>query len=199
MFSLSTVTEPSEEPLSLDAAKEHLRVSDDAEDDLITSLIRGARRLTEKETGQRWVTQTLKLTLANWPCNQPWFGWEHAIGLPVEPIASVDEVRYYDFAGTLQTWSGSNWQSWNDHSPPLVAPAPYCSWPGLQPGRLPAIEVEFTAGTDSTLVPDDAIALMKLVVGYWYEHRGDSDDPTKLGLPAGAERLVNMLSSRGYR
>lgn len=199
MFSLSTVTEPAAEPVSLDEMKLHLRVGDDAEDDLIESLTRAARRLTEKETNQRWVTQVLKLTLPHWPCGQPFDGWENAIALPVGPVASVDEVRYYAFAGTLTTLAGTGYQTWLDHSPPLVAPAPYSWWPTLQPGKLPAVEVEYTAGVPSDEVPEDAVALIKLVVGYWYEHRGDGEDPTRLGLPPGAERLANMLSSRGYR
>lgn len=198
MFSLSTVTEPAAEPVSLEDMKLHLRVGDDAEDDLIEGLTRAARRLTEKETNQRWVTQVLKLTLPHWPCGQPYAGWENAIALPVGPVASVDEVRYYDFAGTLQTLAGTGYQAWLDHGPPLVAPAPHAWWPALQPGRLPAVEVEYTAGVASDEVSEDAVALIKLVVGYWYEHRGDGEDATRLGLPPGAERLANMLSSRGY-
>jgi uncharacterized phiE125 gp8 family phage protein len=200
MFALATLTEPAEEPITLDEAKLHLRVGDDAEDDLIAGLVRAARRLTEKECNRRWLSQTLKLTLADWPCDGPWPGWRDAIALPVEPVASVDAVRYYALDGTLTTLSTSRYQVWLDHSPPLVAPAPYSWWPVLQPGKVPAVEVEFTAGADTAAeVPDDAAALVKLVVGYWYEHRGDGDDPAKLGLPPGAVRLVQALASTGYR
>lgn len=198
-YGLAITGQPSEEPLSLDEAKRHLRVDHEAEDDDITRAIKSARRLAEKETGLRFVTQTFKLTLPHWPCDGPWPGWENAIGLPVEPVAEVSEVRYYDFAGTLTVMGAGDWQSWLDHSPPLIAPAPFRWWPVLQPGRLAPVEVDFEAGAAAVEAPDDLVHLLKLVVGYWYEHRGDSKDPNECGLPPGAERLVKLLSSRGYR
>jgi uncharacterized phiE125 gp8 family phage protein len=198
-YGLSIVEEPAEEPLSLEEAKRHLRVDHTDEDPDIMRAIRSARRAAEKETGLRFVEQTFKLTLPHWPCGQPWPGWENAVALPVEPVALVEEVRYYDFAGTLTTMPDDGYQTFLDHSPPLIAPAPQSWWPTLQPGRMAPIEVEFVAGTAATVVPDELVQMMKLLVAYWYEHRGDSTDPTARGMPAGAERLANLLASRGYR
>jgi uncharacterized phiE125 gp8 family phage protein len=202
VFALSVVDEPGEEPLSLDAAKLHLRIDldDDSEDALISGLIVAARRLTEKECGQAWVERTLKLTLAAWPCRSPWENFPDAIGIPVSPVTDVGSVKYRAIDGTLTTLDAGNYQTWLDHSPPLIAPAPLSWWPVLQAGWMSAVEVEFTAGYGTADdVPEDAVNLMKLCVGYWYEHRGDGDDPAKLGLPPGAVRLVNLLASTGYR
>ncbi len=98
---------------------------------------------------------------------------------------------------------GAGWQAWADHNPPLVSPAPDETWPDIQAGRAGGVRVEFTAGYGSAAdVPADAKAAILLCVGYWYEHRGDSDDPadtpTSLGIPLGAKRLLSLLATGSY-
>ena len=61
------ISEPEEEPLSLADAKLFLRVEHDAEDALITNLVRAARRHVETQTGRRLVTQIWRLVLDAWP------------------------------------------------------------------------------------------------------------------------------------
>lgn len=223
MYGLTTIAEPAEEPVTPDRAKLHLRVSDDAEDDLVGGWIAAARQLTERHTGRRWVSQQLRMTLADWPDGGggSWVqnyisrttglsaaGVSGAVPLPVEPVSSVDAVRYYDLGGTLRTLAeGTQYQTWLDASPPLVAPAPLKVWPVVQVGRLAAVQIDFTAGADDAdAVPEQAKAAVLLCVGYWYENRGDAEDhtamaglPQTLGMPPGAKRLLDMMATEGYR
>ena len=58
------VVDPASEPITLAEAKSHLRVTSNAEDALINSLIVAARDLCEHETGGRvLMTQTWELSL----------------------------------------------------------------------------------------------------------------------------------------
>lgn len=198
MYGLSVVTPPAAEPVDLTRAKANLRVAHTADDALITGWITAARELTESHTGRRWVTQTLKLTLPEWPAaDRP------EIGLPVRPVSAVNAVRYYDVAGTLRTLDAAGWQTWLDHGPPLVAPAPAAVWPTTQTDRLAAVEIEFVAGYGAAAaVPEGAKAAIQLCLAYWYENRGDGRDPhatpESLGIPAGAKRLLDSLWTGEY-
>jgi uncharacterized phiE125 gp8 family phage protein len=202
VYGLTTTTPPAEEPVTLDAAKAHCVVGDDAEDDLFAAWIRAARELTESHAGRRWVEQGVRLTLADWPCDDDGFGG--AVRLPFDPVLAVTGVAYYAADGTLTTLaSGTDWQAWLDHVPPLVAPAPQKTWPVVQTGRLAGVRIEFTAGYgDAADVPESAKQAMLLCVGHWHGHRGDSDDPTRvpesLGIPVGAKRLLDSLMTGAY-
>jgi len=202
VYGLSLITPPSEEPVSLERAKLHLRVDDDAEDDLITALITAARQYTESHTSKRWVSQGLRLTLPEWCCGA---GDECGVlRLPCEPVSSVESVKYYATTGTLTTLvAGTDYQTWLDHFPPLVAPAPSKTWPTVETGRLGAIQIEFTAGyADAASVPENVKSAVLLCVGHWYEHRGDSDDPNaipaSMGIPPSAKRLLDNLATGAY-
>jgi hypothetical protein len=223
VYGLSLITAPAEEPIGLDRAKLHLRVDHDVDDDLISSWVAAARTLTEQHTNRRWVEQGLRLTLADWPGGGggSWVdnylarvtglaaaGISGAIPFPVEPVLSVDSVKYYATNGVLTTLTAdTQYQTWLDHSPPIVAPAPLTVWPVTQVGRLASVQVEFTAGYGAAAdVPDQAKAAILLCLGYWYENRGDGLDltmmnglPQSLGMPPGAQRLLDMMAANGYR
>lgn len=221
-YGLSTILKLDEEPVSVDRAKLHLRVDHDVDDDIIAAWISAARELTEQHTQRRWVSQQLRMTMSDWPDGGggSWVqgyisrttgltaaGIAGAVPLPVEPVVSVDAVRYYALNGTLTTLAANTqYQVWLDHSPPLVAPAPLTVWPVVQVGKLVAVQIDFTAGYgDATAVPQRAIAAVLLCLGYWYENRGDGIDPTMmvglpqtLGMPPGAKRLLDGMAAGGY-
>jgi uncharacterized phiE125 gp8 family phage protein len=205
VYGLSTTTGPAEEPISLARAKAHLRVDHDAEDEGIAGWIVAARQLTESHTGRRWIEQELRLTLADWPCEELGRAYG-AIPLPVAPVISVEAVKYYATGGTLTTLAADLWQTWLDHAPPLVAPAPSTVWPTVQVDRLAAVQVEFTAGYGGeSAVPEQAKAAMLLCLAYWYENRGDGMDltmmnglPLALGMPPGARRLLDSIATGNY-
>lgn len=217
-FALTTVTPPATAPVTVAEAKAQCRVDWDDEDDLIGDWVDAATTLAERETGRRFVTQTLKLTLPGWVSQPPpeltglaavvlngMFpgNYAGAVCLPVEPVQSVSSVRYYAADGTLTTLAGSEWQTWLAYSPPLLAPAPARSWPALEAGRFGAVEVTFVAGYGAaSAVPAAAKSLIRLTVGFWYRNRGDGKDPASvqsLGLCPGADRLIRLLRTGDYR
>src|SRR3990167_7589456 len=95
---------PDQEPLSLDEAKQHLRVDIDEHDELILSLVAAARQWAEDHTLRALVTQTWRLTL---DYERPSFEADgrctHRIVLPRPPLASVTSVTYVDLEGATQT------------------------------------------------------------------------------------------------
>lgn len=192
-YELTLVTPPAVEPVTAAEAKLHAKADLDDEDSLFAIWVPAARKMLEDSCSIRLVTQTLKLVLSDWPCD--------AITLPVEPVSSVSSVKYRDADDVLTTLTaGTDYLTWLKRRPPIVYLGPYASWPSLRMGRRDAIEVEFVAGYGGADdVPEYAKAAILMAVAYWYENRGDEEDPSKLGLPQGVYRLMRLLDAGGYR
>jgi uncharacterized phiE125 gp8 family phage protein len=209
-YGLVTTVGPVAEPVTLAEAKQHLVVGHADDDALIARLVSAAREQTETEAQRRWMPQTLTVSFARfpWRCGSglyadplgEWPNTAPVILLPTDPVSAVNAVRYYDAAGTLQALTAdTHYLAWLAHSPPVVYPAPGRSWPETQAGRLGAVEVEFVAGYASAgAVPSAAKVAILEAVALWYEHRGDSEDPSKMGLPLVAVRLLRSLSTGRY-
>lgn len=171
-----------EEPVSLVAAKEHLRAGDD-EDTLIQSIVLAAREDVEDRT-QRSVVETIwDLSLDSFPC------WE--IRLPRPPVQSITHVKYYATDGTLTTLATSAYTLDAQSEPARLCPAYGTSWPSTREQHN-AVVVRYVAGYQGD-VPERAVAAIKLIAGDLYENREGqivgtitTDNPT-------VERLLNPL------
>jgi uncharacterized phiE125 gp8 family phage protein len=192
-YSVVVVTPPAIEPLSLDDAKLHLRVSSTEEDSLITDLISAARQWVEAYLNRSLITQTLRLRadafpdtpartvlLANnWPgltlesyltrasalTNGPLY-------LQRPPLQSVTSIQYYDSTGASQTLSPSLYLVDSDAEPARVSPVYGQSWPSLQ-ARIGALNVTYVAGYGDTAasVPLAIKQAIRLMVSQFYEFR----------------------------
>jgi uncharacterized phiE125 gp8 family phage protein len=209
-YGITTLAQPAVEPVSLAEAKAHLNVAHTDDDSLISVLIGAAREQSEIETNRRWVNRTVRMTIPRFPqLGEPWcdviqvddVSFKRAIVIPFEPVSAVNAVRYYDAAGVLRTLvEGTDYLTWLDHCSPLVYPAPNRYWPETQAGRLASVEVECVTGYGDTgaNVPRAAKVAILEAVALWYEHRGDSEDPSKMGMPAVSVRLLGSLHTGLY-
>lgn len=101
-MALSLTVAPAAEPISVDEARDHLRLFH-ADDDayLENFVIPAARRWAETYTHRAFITQTWTLRLNGFGCGAP-------ISLPRPPLVSISSVAYVDTAGTSQTWAASS-------------------------------------------------------------------------------------------
>lgn len=195
-YSLTLVTPPAVEPVTLEAVKKHCRISHDDDDDLFTIWVTAARQLIETETNCRLIEQTWRLSLKDWPSDCGW------IELPLQPVISVETLKYLDSNSTLQTLVvDTDYLLDIGRKPSVIYSTPGTYFPAAKAGRTDSVRVEFTVGygDEAADVPELAKAAILLTVGYWDANRGDEEDPTKFGLPPGAIRLLNLLDIRGYR
>jgi uncharacterized phiE125 gp8 family phage protein len=164
---LELYTAATDEPVSLDQAREHLRVVTTEEDSYLLGLIAAARRLCEQRTGRILVTQTWTIRYDSFgeACGA---GWE--IALPLSPVQSITHLKYYDWTDTLQTLSAANYQLAKGLSPRLV-PAIGKSWPATS-SRLQAIEIRAVCGFgEADEIPDELVQWMLLHIAHWFENR----------------------------
>ena len=160
---LTQLSAPSNEPLTLADAKQHLRVDISDDDALITALIVTARQQAEHRTGRAFVTQQWRLGLDQFP--------DDSLELPLPQLQSVQSVTYLDSNGGRQTLAGSEYDVITDELVGRIVPAYGKSWPDCRvtPG---SVQVSYTCGYGAAAaVPASIKSWMLLAIGAWYENR----------------------------
>jgi len=146
--------EPVGEPLSLVAAKLHLRVDHASDDLLITSLIRVAREMCEVYEGRSYLVRTMQVKLDS---------FQNEIRLPFPPLVSVSSITYIDAAGDTQTLSTDYYEVDTHTEPGRVYLAYNYNWPSVRPYPQ-VITITYKAGymtrftaSGSTITVSDAV------------------------------------------
>jgi len=182
------VTAPSIEPVTLNEAKEHLRVLHDDEDAYIESLIVAARQMVE--SGESWsldrslINTTWRVILDEWPC--------HGIELPRPPLSSVTSITYLDTTNTSQTLSSTLYTVDTHNEPGRVVPSYASVWPEVLP-HINAIQIVYVAGYGSTAasVPQAIRQAILLCVSDLYEQRSNTVTGTIVNSLPAVRALLN--------
>lgn len=180
IYQVPTLTvAPTATPIGTTEAKAHLRVDHSDEDDLITALVQAATAHLDGYTGilgRALVTQTWAQKIDDFPT---------VIRLPLAPVQSVTSITYYDGANASQTLDSASYHLASDAAGAYIALNEGYGWPGVY-NRPDAVTVTFVAGYGAAAdVPSAIKAVIKLLVGHWYEHREAAGEPmTELPLAA---------------
>lgn len=161
---IKVVVPPTDEPVSLDEAKLHLRVDGTEEDDYIAGRIAAAREACELEARRAFVARTLDLSMECWP--------GRCLELPMPPLVSVASITYTDEDGNVGTVSASDYVVNGNVEPGLIIRKSSASWPSvaLMPG--PSIVVRYDAGFGTAAdVPAVYKQAILLLLGHMYENR----------------------------
>lgn len=162
-MSLSLITPPTVEPVSLAEAKLHLRVDFDDDDALIESLISAARVAAETLTGRQICTARWMRTLDRFPCS--------SLLLHRCPVQSVVEISYQDQLGQWQTVDPSIYVSDLTSEPARITPGFGNTWP-ITLSQIGVVRVVFDAGYGTPSdVPEGLKSWIKLRIGSLYAHR----------------------------
>lgn len=166
-YSLSRVTGPATEPISLAEAKDHLEIvsSDTTHDSKIARFISAAREQLEDDTGYVLNTQTYTLSLTHFPINE-------SIVLPVMPVQSVESIKYQDLDNTQQTLSTDIYRFSSARR--SIGLKYDQEWPFITPEE-DGIIIAFTAGFggSASTVPAICRQAILLQLTKWFVHRGD--------------------------
>ena len=159
------ITPPEIEPITLEEANTHLRVS--GQDEEVTRLITVARKSLERYLKRTFITTQYKVFSE---C------WHECMHLPYPTLQSVESVKYIDINGDEQTLSEPDYYHvvTND-DPGYIKKRFDACYPELDYGNPDAISIEYTAGYGDTAndVPEDIRHALKLMITNYYEQRGD--------------------------
>jgi uncharacterized phiE125 gp8 family phage protein len=158
---------PAEEPVTLDEAKQHLRVEADVadEDALITRLIAVARIQCEITARRAFTTRDCVAYLDCWP-------WDNLITLIQPPLVSVESITYLDEDGNPGTLSAASYLVDTYSTPGRILLKRNASWPSVTLQELGGIRIAYTAGYgDALSVPAAYTQAVLLYLGHLYENR----------------------------
>jgi len=187
-YHLIETAPPGAEPLTLEDTKLHLRLTHDADDNLLTSLIMTARMICEADTGLALVTRGYSLWLDRWPQTRDTAWWDglregaqvsqaDTVILPRPPLVSVSGIYLYDDAGQETTLGAEAYHVdtiakpgrlvLRQHVPPPVA---------LR--SVNGIEIRYFSGFGATpqSVPAPLRQGMKQMIAHLYAARGDAPE-----------------------
>lgn len=161
---LTRYSGPAKEPVDLDEAKDHLRVSTSDDNSKITGYITAARKFVEDQLGRALITQTWDFWEDEFP-----YGYR-ALKLPRAPLQSVTSITYIDSDGTEQTVSDSIYTVDADSDPGRVYLAYNQTWPTPR-YQEKAIKIRYVAGygDDPDDIPGPIIEAIKLQIQILYE------------------------------
>ena len=175
---------PELEPISQATAKSHLRISHDADDNLIAGLITSARLTVEAITRSALITQSWSLILDQW-------GPGRSIQFPLAPVVSVNAIGLWNEAGE-KIDIGMAFCHLGQGIPTKLALNRGQSWP--TPLRdLGGICIDFTAGygTQADDVPAPLRQATLQLIAHWYENRGEASlSDLTTPVPASVGELV---------
>lgn len=193
------------EPITLDEAKLHLRVTSSSEDAIIRSWIAAARAWFEEQTGRQIINAVWEYALdqpPNWP----------VIELPRPPLVSVDSVVYDDGDGNEVTMSASDYivhkSGIFDGSPESGVLDDYAgcgsielasgtTWPTTS-ALSRSFRVRRICGYGATAeeVPGAIKAALYFLVGHFYRNRSEVTVEAVKAIPLAADALIRNFKYR---
>jgi uncharacterized phiE125 gp8 family phage protein len=161
---------PVTEPITLAEAKEYARIDGEAEDTLITSLIKVARLHCESYMGKAIIRKTVTIDSFSFP-----YQWQ----IPYGPLASASDVTKVVTIDQNNVETSLNYQVNVGLFPKIAITS------GDQSFKFKMI---YTAGF--TTVPEDIKLAIKMMVNTLYERREDFSDLQAIPSPLGVKALL---------
>jgi uncharacterized phiE125 gp8 family phage protein len=151
MSEVLTLEPPQDRAVTLEEARQQLRLDARDEDLLLGAKLDATQAELELQTGLKLCEQTLELQLE---------GWEDEITVPIRPC-TVAEVRYAASDGATVTLPETDYVARRRHGFTRIRAASGKSWPELGADGL--IQITLSAGFDEN-APDLAIARAAILV-----------------------------------
>ena len=147
---------PIEEPITLQVAKDFLRVIETDDDTEIQAMITSAREYAENYTNRQIKSATYELYLEE---------FSETIQLPKNPIQSITSIEYMDESGVYQTLDSASYYTYLDNEITTIF---FEDMPDHKDHKR-AIKITFVSGYSA--VPESITAYIKILVSTLYENR----------------------------
>lgn len=190
-YSLRLITPPTELPVSLEEAKDHLRVDTSDEDANIGRLIKAAVAAIDGKTdyNRAIMPQTWEMQLDAFPSDE--------VVIPLAPLIEVEEVSYIGTDNLSATFT--HFDVDRATVPARLFVATDYGWPTTN-NRFNSATIRFVAGYDVEAsppeqVPENVRQAILLMVGDMYEFRESAVTGTISAAIAMTPTVQNLLRS----
>jgi uncharacterized phiE125 gp8 family phage protein len=183
-FRLVTPPTVDDEPVSLAAMKDYLRVDTTDQDQEILGLIRAAREQAELHQGRELARKTLDAFFPGWPLGD----FDLA-----DPLVSVTSIYYRTADGEEVVVATDQYVVDTTSEPGRVRPARGATWPSAELGPGLPVRIRCIVGYEPDGVPAGIVAGIKMLVAQWYDNRDQAPQPGAgaIRLPFGIEALFD--------
>lgn len=182
-MSLTVISPPAGEALSLGAAKTYLRIGHDGEDALVTELIAAARARLEAASGLALIERTVRRDYRAWPAGIATGAGARLLPGPASALVSIELVDH-DGAASAYTdrFSLSGGRLRLD---------PYAALPCIPAGGM--AQVTFVTGYGAAAdVPEDLVLALKRLVLAAYRREASEDLPEEVALVLAMRREARL-------
>jgi len=160
------ITPPVYNAVSLDEAKDYLRITHSDEDPSIQAFCMAAQAAVEHWARRKLITQTWNVYLLDWPKRD-------CITLPFGQLQSVTHVKYTDTDGTQSTFSSDDYTVETTTDPGRIVLNYNETWPTATLATSNPIEIQFVCGygahtPQAVTGATNAAPIVLTIVGHGY-------------------------------
>lgn len=197
-FTLNRKVDAVTEPVTLDEAKAHLRVTSTEEDDYITALITVARQAVEDQTRRSLVTQTWEVGFEGWPTfNEARRRAAQGFELPRPKTVSVTSVEYWDVNGDKHTMPADSYVVDINAFPAILNMKEATELPTLSPDLPAPVLVTYVAGFGgAAAVPAPIKHAILLMISHLFEVRAIVSTSAFVRIPDSIHALLSPYKLR---
>ena len=134
-------TAPMHEPVSIEQAKRHLRITESDSDNDVAALLSSATRWCELYANSAFLWQSITARMDNLS--------DDSIRMPCSPLISVTSIKYKDVAGSEQTVDTGVYEVDTSSEPGKIILAYNQTWPSVR-GHHHDVTIEFICGHAKT-------------------------------------------------
>lgn len=194
--SLTRLTAPATEPVTLAEAKQHCRIDTTDDDAYVSSLIAAAREWCEAYCEETFLHTQYKMTLDSFPVE---------IEIPRPPMATSGTVTAVTITYTLEnqttaTLSTDQYRVDRDSVPGVLRTNYNGSWPShLLDYNAVTVTWWGGRGSSGSAVDQRFKNAILWLVGYWYERRMAAEGVNLSEIPFGVKSLLDNAKWGSYR
>jgi len=183
---VKVVVNPLLEPVSVTEIKEHLNISTNLDDSLLSAYITVAREYCENYQNRALITQTIEYTLDRYP--------KSVEDIPRPPLQSVSSIKYYDENQTENTFASEKYMVDNSSFVGRIALLKNFTYPTTTLRTVNGVVIRYVAGygNNASDVPATVKQAIKLIVGHLYEHRENTVERALEEIPMGVKSLLDL-------
>lgn len=169
------------EVLTLDEAKEFLRVTHDMEDNLINAILIASREQAEHFTRRAFAEARREYVLDKLPDSK-------FIRLPMPPLNEVESIALTNEKGEVQTLKKESFFVDTSQEPGRIMLGSGDFWSSFRPFPISSVKVTYKSGYASP--PEGVKQAIKLLVQHMYDNRSMVSDKNLNKVPFTFEMLL---------
>lgn len=187
---LQITAQPGSEPVTLADVKARLRLTDTADDALITAQMTVAREFVEKILGRSVVGKSYAAFFSKFP----WTG--KGLLIPMPPTVEVTAVKFLDPTRTWQTWDPSEYQVGVNQEPGVLVEALNFIYPptAVLHNGLTTVEVDFVAGAFAGPGASTVLECIRQLALWIYAN----PDATEASYPERTVKILHAFKLYGF-